>query len=397
MVVLLHYFCTFQLIVVVISFVVAALFLYNAFSDWNNTPVITTLDSIAKPISYIQFPTVTICQDEYKPPDRWAYLESILNYVEFDCDPDIYAECDRSRTQKVRNDFDNLIDSIENKFKGWLLNPNNVKTPIYDVLSNTTTDKHTDDIIDDIEIQLAALIIKGEVSDGDLYNLVREHFADKVVIATTLSGLSEEITDHDYYNDEYSYYNIFGSYGTYTTSSDESKQCNTTECTKKLQFIDQIVRLLSTVANIEPILPFGTFVASFADLTDDFLHYNIQNQYWIKDGFLQCQIAKELKHYSIHEYFQHLSKIVGFADSELVSLYDLPAIFTTFNASKFSKTEKSFQQFFVFTKCQELSDWNSEEMKHAMDSCADNWKFLANYSMIIHEYKSLANYSMIGK
>ena len=168
-------------------------------------------------------------------------------------------------------------------------------------------------------------------------------------------------------------------------------------CTKILQFIDQIVRLLSTVANIESTLPFGTFVASFAYLTDDFLHYNIQNQYWIKDGFLQCQLAKELKHYSIHEYFQHLSKIVGFADSELVSLYDLPAILTTFNSSKFSKTEKSFQQFFVFTKCQELSDWNPEEMKHSMDSCADNWKFLANYTMIIDEYKSLANYSMIGK
>ena len=146
-----------------ISFVAAALFLFDAYSDWKNTPVITTLDSIAKPISYIQFPTVTICQDEYKPPDRWAYLESILNYVEFDCDPDTYA-CDRNRTQKVRNDFGNLIDSVESKFKGWLLNPNNVKTPIYDVLSNTTDDAHTDGIIDDIEIQLAALLIKGRAN-----------------------------------------------------------------------------------------------------------------------------------------------------------------------------------------------------------------------------------------
>ena len=162
-----------------ISFVAAALFLFDAYSDWNNTPVITTLDSIAKPISYIQFPTVTICQDEHKPPDRWTYLESILNYVEFGCDQNfLYSTaCNRNRTQKVRNDFQNLIDSVVNKFKGWIKNPNNVQTPIYDVLSNTTTDKHTDDIIDDIEIQLAALMIKGEVSDGDLYDLIKKHFS----------------------------------------------------------------------------------------------------------------------------------------------------------------------------------------------------------------------------
>ena len=142
----------------------AALFLKEAFFEWENKPVITTLDSIAKPISYIQFPTVTICQDEYKPPDRWAYLETILNYVEFDCD-EAYG-CDRNRTQKVRNDFRGLIDSVINKFKGWIFNTKNIKTPIYDVLSNTTNDIRTDGIINDIEIQLAALMIKGEVSYG---------------------------------------------------------------------------------------------------------------------------------------------------------------------------------------------------------------------------------------
>ena len=220
------------------------------------------------------------------------------------------------------------------------------------------------------------MLIKGEVSDGDLDDLIKQHFSDRVITATTLSGLSEEITDYDYY---YSYYNIFGSY---TDTSSDVNQCNTTECTGKLQFIDQIVRLLSTVANIEPKLPFGTFVASFADLSDDFLHYDIKNQYWIKDGVTQCQLLKELKHYNIHEYFQHLSKIVGFADNELVSLYDLPAMVATLNHSKISKTEKSFQQFFLYTKCQELSDWKPEEIKRAMDSCIDKWKYLSNYSIV---------------
>ena len=228
------------------------------------------------------------------------------------------------------------------------------------------------------------MLIKGEVSDGDLYNLIKQHFSDRFSTATVLSSLSEEITDYDYY----SYYNIFGSY---TDTSSDVNQCNTTECTKKLQFIDQIVRLLSTVANIESRLPFGTFVASFADLSDDFLHHNIKNQYWIKDGVTQCQLLKELKHYNIHEYFQHLSKIVGFADNELVSLYDLPAMVATLNDSKISDT-----QYFLHTKCQELSAWEISEIRYGLDSCIAKWKNLANYSMIIDKYESLENYSMTG-
>ena len=82
---------------IAIAFTTAGFFLNTAFQDWKKEPVITTLDSIAAPISLIQFPTVTVCQEEYKPADNWAYLEKILDNVAFgeDC----------KRTKKVRNDF----------------------------------------------------------------------------------------------------------------------------------------------------------------------------------------------------------------------------------------------------------------------------------------------------
>ena len=44
--------------------------------DWDDNPVITTMDSIAAPIKNIQRPTVTVCPDEDTPPDNWAPIES---------------------------------------------------------------------------------------------------------------------------------------------------------------------------------------------------------------------------------------------------------------------------------------------------------------------------------
>ena len=57
----------------------------SSFADWTSEPVITTMDSIAAPIHDIQFPTVTVCEDGNKNPDRLALLERIFNYVKFQC------------------------------------------------------------------------------------------------------------------------------------------------------------------------------------------------------------------------------------------------------------------------------------------------------------------------
>ena len=116
----------FQMTCVVAGFTTAGLFLKSAFKDWEDEPIITTVDSIASPISKIQFPTVTICQDEYKRPDNWAFLETILNKVAFECRDDTrhvgYGDdvpCDK--TVKIRKDFHDIIQTVAGKFKGFAL------------------------------------------------------------------------------------------------------------------------------------------------------------------------------------------------------------------------------------------------------------------------------------
>ena len=108
----------------------AGLSIHAAIKEWHASPVITTLDSIAAPVTSIQFPTVTVCQEEFHPKDHWAILENILNLVAFECmdDPNIlYSEeryslplCDE--TAKVREDFQFLITSVTDFFINQLKN-----------------------------------------------------------------------------------------------------------------------------------------------------------------------------------------------------------------------------------------------------------------------------------
>ena len=81
------------------------------------------MESIAAPIEDIQFPTVTVCQDEFKEPDNWAAIEAILNNVAFTCKEnprswDKVMPCEA--TEKVRNDFQFLINSVVEIFKDKL-------------------------------------------------------------------------------------------------------------------------------------------------------------------------------------------------------------------------------------------------------------------------------------
>ena len=68
--------------------------------DWNENPTITSLDSIAAPINDIQFPTITVCNDKlHEIQDNWSFLESILNFLDFDLN--------------VEKDFQFLFKSIK--------------------------------------------------------------------------------------------------------------------------------------------------------------------------------------------------------------------------------------------------------------------------------------------
>ena len=108
----------------------AGLSIHAAIKEWHASPVITTLDSIAAPVTSIQFPTVTVCQEEFHPKDHWAILENILNFVAFECAdyPDVafdeygYTLASCNDTVKVREDFQFLITSVTDFFLNQLKN-----------------------------------------------------------------------------------------------------------------------------------------------------------------------------------------------------------------------------------------------------------------------------------
>ena len=85
----------------------------NAFTEWDEEPIITTMDSIAAPIDKIQFPTLTACRKHNTQPDAWASIEIILKYVAFQCSDSmdtvfhIGSVC--NITAYVRKDFHHLI------------------------------------------------------------------------------------------------------------------------------------------------------------------------------------------------------------------------------------------------------------------------------------------------
>ena len=114
------------MVIVVIAFSTAGILINTAFTQWEYNPTLTTLDTIAAPIDDIQFPTVTVCNDYIaNPPDNWAFLENLLNLINFDCRSAIDVDCTSS--DSVRNDFEFLIESTVDVLKKWILKPENIK------------------------------------------------------------------------------------------------------------------------------------------------------------------------------------------------------------------------------------------------------------------------------
>ena len=361
-----------QIICVIFGFTTAGLFLKDAFHDWEDMPVMTTLDSIAAPINMIQFPTVTICQNEYKPPDNWAFLENILNNIAFECstdDNDNLPPCEK--TTKIRNDFEDVIQSVVKKFRAWLMSPEYHTTSVYDVLSNITGEDsaslNIDNVINDIENQLVSLMEMGKISWNDLSKLIFDKFAVRESILLSLKSLSVEIDYDEYYYQD----TIIDRYPAII--------CNTTKCEEYVKLVDQTIRFLRIVMNIEPKQSFGSFLSSFAQLSEEFGYFESKNaigeNYFsiLHDREIDCKNANENKY---QKYFKQLSKIVGFTENELVSLYDLPAIVASLEESKLLKP--NFAQLFYYTRCQDMSDWTSKKIEDTIKSCIKSWKDIAN-------------------
>ena len=56
----------------------------NGMQDWNDNPVLISVDSLENPLKDIEFPAITICPDF--EPDHTALKELVFNLFEYNCD-----------------------------------------------------------------------------------------------------------------------------------------------------------------------------------------------------------------------------------------------------------------------------------------------------------------------
>ena len=142
-------------------------FISDSFADWEEDPIVTTMDSIAAPIRELQFPTVTVCPEKNKPPDNWAALEVLLNFVAYECDTSPYHQSKLGLppcniTKEARNDFGYLFESSVRHFIETLKESNLT-------LSTSAIDKFkvTDSVlVSDIMPQLASFLEEKALEEG---------------------------------------------------------------------------------------------------------------------------------------------------------------------------------------------------------------------------------------
>ena len=77
----------FWIIVITIGFIMSGLIIFQSFSDWEDTPLQTTIDQVSLPIEKLSVPAITVCNpDALKMPrrNRWMFVEKLFNWIDLD-------------------------------------------------------------------------------------------------------------------------------------------------------------------------------------------------------------------------------------------------------------------------------------------------------------------------
>ena len=302
----------------------------SAFTDWSVNPVITTLDSIAAPIDGIQFPTVTVCADDNdKPSDNWAFLENILNVLMFSCHQN-YNDC--NETEHLRKDFSFLMENIVN---------------IYDDIGFVTE-------YDAMNMHL--------IPNGTFHKYLSP--SDKSDMDPLLWQVKEWTS-----NKTISYYQLrdlaIDNYSKWLSFSDIYKILSNESNANKLSFVQHFTNCSSydecrNVFLVKVMYELTSMKQGFGHLVRNFAHLDSSNsfsmtkkvnealdEFWGDENCLFKLTPNEKK---LHQYFTELARFIGFNESEVISLYDLPAIFNS-AISNLERWPPLMPQSFFYTKC----------------------------------------------
>ena len=75
----------FWIILIIVGFIISSCIIWKSFSDWQDTPLQTTIDKVSMPIEDLPQPAITVCNSpELQMPrrNRWIYMEKVLNWID---------------------------------------------------------------------------------------------------------------------------------------------------------------------------------------------------------------------------------------------------------------------------------------------------------------------------
>ena len=84
------------------AFYISTNLILDGIKDWNENPVIISVDSLETPLKDIEFPALTLCPDF--EPDYTALAEELFNQFKFNCDIGD-EDCDQ-----IRESFEGQLD-----------------------------------------------------------------------------------------------------------------------------------------------------------------------------------------------------------------------------------------------------------------------------------------------
>ena len=305
------------------------------------------MDSIAAPVQDIQYPTITVCQDENKPPDNWALLELIFNNFALECEYSTYyglPPC--NSTSKIRSDFKFLIETVLSMIRGLMKQPE-FRGNSFSVLSGD---------VEELVEKIAVSLTNGEVKFGDLSNLPNMYFGVKSDLETILKQTINE-TDDEY----------IGFYFYYATQ-EPPINCTSKQCQEYLGSAWSIVQTLAEVTLVQPNLPFGSIFGKFIpQLYEEFCAecLVVQPSLELPSFNSQKNCALTTDDQLLHGIFASMSKYLGFENP--VSLFDVPAILSTTKIMGYGDVSKS--QSFSYSWCQNNMSVDNSEV------CYMSWKY----------------------
>ncbi len=321
--------------IVITAFTIAGILIYDLLVDWDENPYLITLGSVQAPISEVQFPTVTICEESNGPVENWAYPEKVLNALEYECyaPPDWYAKygvepkypsCNGT-AQKLRQDLSDLPKTIWRKFSNAILNGNKKFVP-------------TDTALNDTEI---SMVLKLVSKDPDLLNAVETIVVDNFAQADSFDEVLLQIWTENG--------------GDPALSGIDIANVSENDILTEAFFTAAKIMLSSQRQNI----PLGNLVSIFEK---DLL-----------PSSEDCQFTPiELK---IQGILADFAKALGLDAEHNVSLYDIPNMVSYFPVERMG--DRSIEEQFWFSRCQQERSQMYDSIDHYM--CFTDWRdFIAD-------------------